>query len=318
MAYCFRLLLTEWFWSCTRINARARSLCGRSNHLKMWGQRYSVWCCIAWIRVHPITITVTGITLTTKTQTNRAGTKQLPPLNYRLSKSASPTGLEPMSPDFIVFGAPQIEREEIDEVVRCLESGWIGTGPRVAQFETEFAAYKGQPFAAAVGSCTAAMHLSVLAAGLREGDEVITTPLTFCATVNAIIRAGATPVLADIDAASMNIDPIEIERRITPRTKAIVPVHFAGRPCDMKSITAIAERHRLRIIEDCAHAIETEYHGRKAGTFGDFGCFSFYATKNVTTGEGGMVLTRNENELARIRMLALHGMSKDAWKRFSD
>ena len=223
-----------------------------------------------------------------------------------------------MSPDFIVFGAPQIEREEIDEVVRCLESGWIGTGPRVAQFETEFAAYKGQPFAAAVGSCTAAMHLSVLAAGLREGDEVITTPLTFCATVNAIIHAGATPVLADIDGASMNIDPIEIERRITPRTKAIVPVHFAGRPCDMKSITAIAERHRLRIIEDCAHAIETEYHGRKAGTFGDFGCFSFYATKNVTTGEGGMVLTRNENELARIRMLALHGMSKDAWKRFSD
>ncbi|HXT63746.1 MAG TPA: DegT/DnrJ/EryC1/StrS family aminotransferase [Pyrinomonadaceae bacterium] len=223
-----------------------------------------------------------------------------------------------MSPDFIVFGAPQIEREEIDEVVRCLESGWIGTGPRVAQFETEFAAYKGQPFAAAVGSCTAAMHLSVLAAGLAEGDEVITTPLTFCATVNAIIHAGATPVLADIDGESMNIDPIEIEGRITPRTKAIVPVHFAGRPCDMKSITAIAERHRLRIIEDCAHAIETEYHGRKAGTFGDFGCFSFYATKNVTTGEGGMVLTRNENELARIRMLALHGMSKDAWKRFSD
>ena len=223
-----------------------------------------------------------------------------------------------MSPDFIVFGAPQIEREEIDEVVRCLESGWIGSGPRVAQFETEFAAYKGQPFAAAVGSCTAAMHLSVLAAGLGEGDEVITTPLTFCATVNAIIHAGATPVLADIDATSMNIDPNEIERRITPRTKAIVPVHFAGRPCDMQAIMEIAERHRLRIIEDCAHAIETEYQGRKAGTFGDFGCFSFYATKNVTTGEGGMVLTRDESELARIRMLALHGMSKDAWKRFSD
>ena len=223
-----------------------------------------------------------------------------------------------MSPDFIIFGAPQIEREEIDEVVRCLESGWIGSGPRVAQFEAEFAAYKGAPFAAAVGSCTAAMHLSVLAAGLGEGDEVITTPLTFCATVNAIIHAGATPVLADVDPTSMNIDPAEIERRITPRTKAIVPVHFAGRPCDMQAITEIAERHRLRIIEDCAHAIETEYHGRKAGTFGDFGCFSFYATKNVTTGEGGMVLTRNEEELARIRMLALHGMSKDAWKRFSD
>jgi dTDP-4-amino-4,6-dideoxygalactose transaminase len=223
-----------------------------------------------------------------------------------------------MSPDFIVFGAPQIEREEIDEVVRCLESGWIGSGPRVAQFEAEFAAYKGQAFAAAVGSCTAAMHLSVLAAGLGEGDEVITTPLTFCATVNAVIHAGATPVLADVDSVTMNIDPIEIERRITSRTRAIVPVHFAGRACEMDAIGEVAQRHDLRIIEDCAHAIETEYHGRKAGTFGDFGCFSFYATKNVTTGEGGMVLTRNEDELARIRMLALHGMTKDAWKRFSD
>jgi dTDP-4-amino-4,6-dideoxygalactose transaminase len=223
-----------------------------------------------------------------------------------------------MSPDFIVFGAPQIERDEIDEVVRCLESGWIGSGPRVAQFETEFAAYKGQAFAAAVGSCTAAMHLSLIAAGLGDGDEVITTPLTFCATVNAIIHTGATPVLADIDPVTMNINPAEIERRVTARTRAIVPVHFAGRSCDMDAIMEIADRHRLKVIEDCAHAIETEYRGRKAGTFGDFGCFSFYATKNVTTGEGGMVLTRNEEELARVRTLALHGMSKGAWKRFSD
>jgi dTDP-4-amino-4,6-dideoxygalactose transaminase len=223
-----------------------------------------------------------------------------------------------MSSDFIVFGAPAIEPDEIDEVVRCLESGWIGTGPRVARFEKEFAEYKQRPFAAAVSSCTAAMHLSVLAAGIGEGDEVITTPLTFCATVNAIIHAGATPVLADIDAATMNIDPLEVERRITPRTKAILPVHFAGRPAEMDALTNIAERHKLKLIEDCAHAIETEYHGRKAGTFGDFGCFSFYATKNVTTGEGGMVLTRQEDDLARIKMLALHGMSKDAWKRFSD
>ena len=223
-----------------------------------------------------------------------------------------------MSSDFIVFGAPAIEQDEIDEVVRCLESGWIGSGPRVAQFEAEFASYKRHPFAAAVSSCTAAMHLSVLAAGLGEGDEVITTPLTFCATVNAIIHAGATPVLADIDPVTMNIDPAEIEARITPRTKAVLPVHFAGRSCDMGAITAIAARHQLTIIEDCAHAIETEFRGRKAGTFGDFGCFSFYATKNVTTGEGGMVLTRNEADQARIRMLALHGMTKDAWKRFSD
>ena len=220
--------------------------------------------------------------------------------------------------DFIVFGAPAIEQDEIDEVVRCLESGWIGTGPRVARFEKEFAAYKGQPFAAAVNSCTAAMHLAVLAAGIGEGDEVITTPLTFCATVNAIVHSGATPVLADVDSRTMNIDPAQIEARITHKTKAILPVHFAGRAADMDALTDVAARHRLKMIEDCAHAIETEYHGRKAGTFGDFGCFSFYATKNVTTGEGGMVLTRNEEDLARIKMLALHGMSKDAWKRFSD
>jgi dTDP-4-amino-4,6-dideoxygalactose transaminase len=220
--------------------------------------------------------------------------------------------------DFIVFGAPRIEQSEIEEVVRCLESGWIGTGPRVAQFESEFASYKGVTSAAAVSSCTAAMHLSVLAANLSAGDEVITTPMTFCATVNAIIHAGATPVLADIDPRTMNIDLMQIEARITPRTKALLPVHFAGRPCNMDALADITARHGLKVIEDCAHAIETEYHGRRAGTFGDFGCFSFYATKNVTTGEGGMVLTRSEEDLARIKMLALHGMSKDAWKRFSD
>ncbi len=220
--------------------------------------------------------------------------------------------------DFIVFGAPKIEQSEIDEVERCLESGWIGTGPRVARFEREFAGYKGVADAAAVSSCTAAMHLSVLAAGLGDGDEVITTPMTFCATVNAIIHAGATPVLADIDLRTMNIDPVQVEARITERTKALLPVHFAGRPCKMDALGDIAARHGLKIIEDCAHAIETEYRGRKTGTFGDFGCFSFYATKNVTTGEGGMVLARNEDDLARIKMLALHGMSKDAWQRFSD
>jgi len=220
--------------------------------------------------------------------------------------------------DFLIFGAPAIERDEIDEVVRCLESGWIGTGPRVARFEKEFGLYKGQPLAAAVSSCTAGMHLSVLAAGIGEGDEVITTPLTFCATVNAIIHAGATPVLADIDARTMNIDPAKVAAQITSKTKAILPVHFAGRPANMDALTVLAHKHNLKVIEDCAHAIETEYHGRKVGTFGDFGCFSFYATKNVTTGEGGMVLARSEEDLARIKMLALHGMSKDAWKRFSD
>lgn len=225
-----------------------------------------------------------------------------------------------MSNPFIVFGAPDIRQDEIEEVVDCLRSGWLGTGPKVARFERDFAAYKGveEHHVAAVNSCTAALHVSMIAAGIRPGDEVITTALTFCATVNAIIHAGGTPVLADIELETMNIDPNEIERRITPRTRAIVPVHFAGRPCDMDAIMDIAARHSLKIIEDCAHAIETEYKGRKAGTFGDFGCFSFYVTKNVVTGEGGMVVAKREDDIARIKMLALHGMSKDAWRRFSD
>jgi len=219
---------------------------------------------------------------------------------------------------FLIFGSPLIEDAEIEEVVACLKSAWIGTGPRVAQFESDFAAYKGVSSAVALNSCTAALHLSLLAADLGKNAEVITTPLTFCATVNAIIHAGATPVLADVDPASMNIDPAEIERRITPRTRAIVPVHFAGRPCDMDAIMDIAQKHRLKVIEDCAHAIETEYKGRKAGTIGDFGCFSFYSTKNIVTGEGGMVLARRVEDSARIKVLGLHGMSKDAWKRFGD
>ncbi len=220
--------------------------------------------------------------------------------------------------EFLVFGAPAIEESEIQEVVASLRSGWLGTGPKVAQFEEDFRQYKNAKNAIAVNSCTAALHLSMLAAGLRPGDEVITTPLTFCATINAIIHAGATPVLADIDPDTMNIDPQEIERRITHKTKAILPVHFAGRACQMDAIMAIAERHQLKVIEDCAHAIETEYQGRKAGTFGDFGCFSFYVTKNIVTGEGGMVLTANQEDAGRIKILALHGMSNDAWKRFGD
>ncbi|WP_235499680.1 DegT/DnrJ/EryC1/StrS family aminotransferase [Frateuria sp. Soil773] len=152
----------------------------------------------------------------------------------------------------------------------------------------------------------------------NRGGEVITTPLTFCATVNAILHAGLAPVLADVDPSSQNIDPDAIEAAITPRTRAILPVHFAGRPCAMDRIMAIARKHGLVVIEDCAHAIETEFDGQPVGTFGDFGCFSFYATKNVVTGEGGMILGRDEEHVARARILALHGMSKDAWHRFGD
>lgn len=219
---------------------------------------------------------------------------------------------------FLVFGAPLIENAEIEEVVKTLQSGWIGTGPKVARFEEAIREYKGAAHVAAVNSCTAALHLSILAAGIGPGDEVITSAMTFCATVNAIIHAGATPVLADVEPQSMNIDPDDIERKITSRTRAIVPVHFAGRPCAMDAIMAIARKHDLTVIEDCAHAIETQYKGKKAGTFGDFGCLSFYVTKNIITGEGGMVLAKNEEAISRIKTLALHGMSKDAWKRFSD
>lgn len=221
---------------------------------------------------------------------------------------------------FIVFGAPDIGSAEVDEVVATLESGWIGTGPRVAQFEKEFAAYKSvsESRVAALNSCTAALHVSMVAGSLEPGDEVITTATTFCATANAIIHAGATPVIADIDPASYNIDIDELEQRITPRTRAILPVHFAGRPCDMDRIVALADKHDLILVEDCAHAIETQWRGKQAGTFGDFGCFSFYVTKNVITGEGGMVISRSSEQTDKIRILGLHGMSKDAWKRFSD
>lgn len=219
---------------------------------------------------------------------------------------------------FLVFGSPVMEDAEIQEVVATLKSGWIGTGPKVARFEDDFRRFKGSRYAIAVSSCTAALHLSVIAADIKPGDEVITTPMTFCATINAIVHAGASPVLVDIEPDTMNIDPHKIEQAITPKTRAILPVHFAGRPCDMNAIMHIARQHDLIVIEDCAHAIEAEYHGHKTGTFGDFGCFSFYATKNIVTGEGGMVITQNKECAESIKILALHGMNKDAWKRFGD
>ena len=214
----------------------------------------------------------------------------------------------------MVFGSPLIEEPEIAEVVSCLKSGWIGTGPKVQQLEQNFRDYKRSMFATALNSCTAALHLSILAAGIEPGDEVIVPTMTFAATANAVIHAGGVPVFADCRKSTMNIDPEDIERKITDKTKAIVPVHFAGRACDMDTIMAIARKHNLKVIEDCAHAIETEYHGKKAGTFGDFGCFSFYVTKNIITGEGGMVITDDEKNANRIKILGLHGMSKDAWK----
>lgn len=219
---------------------------------------------------------------------------------------------------FLVFGSPFISEPEIEEVVATLKSGWIGTGPKVARFEREFAALQKSPCAVAVNSCTAALHLSLIAADLSPGSEVITTPLTFGATVNAIIHAGHTPVLADIDPLTMNINPDAIEAAITDKTAAIIPVHFAGRPCAMDRIMTIAKNKGLVVIEDCAHSIESTIKGQHTGTFGDFGCFSFYVTKNMTTGEGGMVLTSDPEKAARVKRLALHGMSADAWNRYGD
>jgi dTDP-4-amino-4,6-dideoxygalactose transaminase len=222
-----------------------------------------------------------------------------------------------MRDKYLVFGQPLIEDEEVQEVVGSLRAGWLGTGPKVAEFERLIANYKNVEHAIAVNSCTAGLHLSCLALGL-EGSEVIVPAMTFCATVNAIIHAGAIPVLVDVDSDTFNIDVEQVRQKISPRTKGIIPVHFAGRPVDMEALMTLAREHNLKVIEDCAHAIETEYDCRKAGTFGDCGVLSFYSTKNIVTGEGGMVLTNDSSIATRIKRLALHGMSQDAWNRFSD
>jgi dTDP-4-amino-4,6-dideoxygalactose transaminase len=219
---------------------------------------------------------------------------------------------------FLVFGAPQVTDAEISEVVDTLRSGWLGTGPKVARFEEMFRQYIGVEYAMAVNSCTAGLHLSMIVAGLGPGDEVITTPMTFCATVNSIVHTGATPVLVDCDRQTQLIEPQRIEDAITPRTRAIVPVHLCGRPCNMNAIMDIARRHNLLVLEDAAHAIETVYKGQKVGTIGHLTTFSFYVTKNVVTGEGGMVTTNIAEFADKIKMYGLHGMSRDAWKRFSD
>jgi len=219
---------------------------------------------------------------------------------------------------YLVFGSPLIEEPEIQEVVDTLRSGWLGTGPKVAQFEDIFKEYTGAKHAMALNSCTAGLHLAMVVTGIRQGDEVITTPLTFCSTANAIIHTGATPVFVDVEKDTMNIDPERIAEAITPRTKAIIPVHFAGRPCNMDAIMDIAQRHDLIVIEDAAHCIEGRYKGKKIGNIGDMTCFSFYVTKNIVTGEGGMVTTNNEEWADKIKMYGLHGLSKDAWRRYSD
>ncbi len=226
-------------------------------------------------------------------------------------------GGEPVREEFLIFGSPLIGEEEIEEVVDTLQSGWLGTGPKTLRFENDFTRYIGCKHAIALNSCTAGLHLALLVAGVGEGDEVITTPITFASTANVVVHLGAKPVFVDAKLDTQNIDPAKIEDKITAHTKAIVPVHLAGRPCDMDTIMEIARRHNLVVVEDAAHAIEAWYKDKKIGSIGDITAFSFYVTKNVVTGEGGMLTTNNDQWAEKLRILRLHGISKDAWKRYS-
>lgn len=218
---------------------------------------------------------------------------------------------------FLPFALPDIDQAEVEEVTAVLNSGWITTGGKARDFEHEFAKMVGARNAIAVNSCTAAMHLALEAIGLQRGDEVITTPYTFAATAEVIRYFDATPVMVDVNELDLNLKPELVESAISERTKAIIPVHIAGLPADMESLRTISQASGIPIIEDAAHAFPTTYKGTPIGSIGDFTCFSFYATKTVTTGEGGMICTDNDEWAERCRIMALHGISKDAWKRYT-
>lgn len=221
------------------------------------------------------------------------------------------------------FSPPLIGEEEINEVVNTLRVGWITTGLKVERFEKEFAAFTVVPAALAVNSGTAALHVALVTFGIGPGDAVITTPMTFCSTIHVIEHVGARPILADVEPDTLNVDPNKIEDILKFRTpnsefriKALLPVHLYGHPCDMDSILDIPRRYDLKVVEDAAHALSAKYKGRSVGTIGDLTAFSFYATKNITTAEGGM-LTGAEELIEEARIWSLHGMSRDAWKRYS-
>ncbi len=222
-----------------------------------------------------------------------------------------------MTDDFIHLARPDITQEEIDEMVDTLRSGWLTYGPKTQRFEQEFAAFAGAPHAVGVNSCTAGMHLALLACGIGPGDEVITSALTFASTANVIVHAGATPVLADVCYDDLNIDPADVERRITPRTKALMPVIYGGQPCRVDELLGVARRHNLRFIEDAATGAGASYKGRPVGSYGDASVFSFYSIKNMTTGEGGMVTTGDASLAERISVLRNQGQDSNAWKRYS-
>jgi dTDP-4-amino-4,6-dideoxygalactose transaminase len=216
----------------------------------------------------------------------------------------------------IPFGEPCLKKNTYSLVKKNLNSKWLGTGPITKKFENDFNKFKNSKFSLAVNSCTSAIFLSLMSLKLKKKDEIITSPLTFCSAINSIVHAGGKPVLADIDLKSLNIDPEQIEKKINKNTKAILIVHFAGLPCDMDKILKITKKYNLKLIEDCAHAVEAEYRNKKCGNFGYCGCYSFYVNKNITTCEGGMISTSNKYLADFVESNRLHGMSQDAWKRF--
>jgi len=218
---------------------------------------------------------------------------------------------------FLPFSLPLIDKKEVSEVVETLRSGWLSIGPKTKKFEKKFAKYIGVKHAVALNSCTAGLHLALLADGVGKGDEVILPSFTFVSTANVIVHVGAKPIFADIKEDTFNIDTEEIERKITKRTKAIIPVHYAGQAVNIDEVNRIAKKYKLRVIEDAAHAVGGEYRNRKIGALGNTTCFSFYATKNMTTGEGGMLTTNNKKLAEFIQINRLHGISKDAWNRYS-
>lgn len=222
-----------------------------------------------------------------------------------------------MRSTFLPFARPALGEEEIAEVVDTLRSGWITTGPKVEKFTDAFAEYVGGRFAVPVSSATAGLHVALLALGVGPGDEVITTPMTFVATLNTIVHCGAVPVLVDIDAATLNIRVEEIAGKITPKTKAIVPVHYVGQPVDLDPILELAGSRGIAVLEDAAHAVGSEYKGRRIGSFPTTSVFSFHPNKNMTTGEGGMVVTDDEEVFEKASLLKFHGMDREAWKRFA-
>lgn len=221
-----------------------------------------------------------------------------------------------MKMEYIQFCKPYLTEEDVQEAVDTLRSGWIGTGPKTKLFEDEFSRFIGARHSVALNSCTAGLHLALHCIDAGAGDEVITPPMTFCATANVVVHLKAKPVFADVCPDTFNIAPEQIAQRITPRTKAVIVVHMTGHPCQMDEISGITRKYNIKLIEDAAHALESWYKDKKVGNIGDFSAFSFYATKNITTGEGGMLTTNNDEYAERVRILSLHGMSKDAWKRY--